>query len=331
MPVNSSSPMRRVAKLLAHPIRAVQSSVARTLGNSALSFCIFLCGIGVAAAATPQRPAAPPGWFHVFALDEHTYALSEPKYWQENVSYLLIGKRRALLFDTGPGIYDIRSVVRALTHLPVIAIPSHLHFDHVGDLPQFADVRLLDTPSLRAQVHDGYFVEPRSQYMLRSEFSYRVAGWIKDGQVIDLGGRRVRLLSTPGHTPDSVSLVDGERVFTGDLVNRVATLCAVPGSDINAMMASLRRLLSLPQPPRLAYEAHAETPLTGAELRQLADGIARIAAGNATSKRMCLGDTPMRRFDVGAFQVLLPLPDGPSQSPLESATQELDWDGNACN
>src|SRR5947207_8994828 len=98
---------------------------------------VQVAGGGAAIASEPARPPTPPGWFHVFPIDEHTFAISEPKYWQENVSYLLIGTRRALLFDTGPGIYSIGAEVRRLTSLPVIAIPTHLHFDHVGDLAEF--------------------------------------------------------------------------------------------------------------------------------------------------------------------------------------------------
>ena len=305
----------------------------RAIG-AALSVLIGVCGVGAALALEPARPPTPSNWFHVYPIEEHTYAISEPKYWQQNVSYLLIGTSHALLFDTGPGIYSIRAEVQRLTSLPVIAIPSHLHFDHVGDLEEFADVRLLDTPALRAQVHDGYFVEHPSQYMLRSPFKYQVHGWIKDGQTIDLGGRTVRLLSTPGHTPDSVSLVDrhGDRLFTGDLVNRVVTLCAVPGSDVKAMAASLYRLLHLGHPGSLAYEAHAEAPLTWSELEQLASGIAAIAAGRqSASSQICLGGTPMRRFTVGPFPILLPLPGGAVQAPLASVTQEVDFEGGECN
>jgi hydroxyacylglutathione hydrolase len=282
-----------------------------------------------------RRPTTPPDWFHVYEIAAHTYAISEPKYWQQNVSYLLIGTRRALLFDTGPGLYSIRAQVDRLTSLPVIVIPSHLHFDHVGDVEEFGDVRLPDLPVLRAQVHNGYFVEAIQQYMLRDvSFRFRVHGFVRDAGTIDLGERAVRLLFTPGHTPDSVSIVDadGARLFTGDLVNRVATLFAVPGSNVRAAASSLRRLLIIGHPGSLIYEAHAEAPLRWPELQQLAGGIQEIAAGRGgASTRICLDATPMRRFTVGPFPLLLPLEGGVAQAPLRSATEVLDFGGNACD
>ena len=294
---------------------------------------VAIAAVAGSQAAGLTRPATPPGWFHVYALDAHTYAISEPKYWQENVSYLLIGTRRALLFDTGPGIYSIRAQVRRLTTLPVIAIPSHLHFDHVGDLAEFSDVRLLDEPELRAQLHDGYFVEPPRQYMLRTPFKYRVKGWLRDGANIDLGARTVQLVSTPGHTPDSVSLIDrdGMHLFTGDLVNRVVSLYAVPGSDVAAAARSLQHLLKSATAGSVAYEAHAEAPLSWPQLQQLAAGVADIAAGRlTTSTLVCLGATPMRRLTVGPFPILLPGPHGTVQDPLGSVTETVDFGGNAC-
>jgi glyoxylase-like metal-dependent hydrolase (beta-lactamase superfamily II) len=313
--------------------RALRRSKCRSIrGLCAGVIVVTMMVVPAAASPKPLRPPTPAGWFHVFQLDDRTYALSEPKYWQENVSYLLIGTDRALLFDTGPGIYSIRAVVRGLTSLPVIVIPSHLHFDHVGDNEEFDNVRLLDTLGLRAQVHDGYFVESTAQYQLRGSFKYRVRGWIKDGETIDLGRRSVRLLSTPGHTPDSVSLVDvgRARLFTGDLVNREITLAAVPGSDVQAMANSLRRLLKEGQPGSVAYEAHAEKPLTWSELELLANGIGEIAAGGGTSSPMCLGGTPTRRFSVGDFPVVLPLVGGSPQPPLASVTATIDWNAGPC-
>lgn len=300
------------------------------LGRAAVGLLV-LCG-GFAAAAPGSRPPTPAGWFHIIPLDAQTYALSEPKYWQENVSYLLIGKRQALLFDTGPGIYSIREVVEKLTPLPVIAIPTHLHFDHVGDLEEFGNVWLLDTPALRAQVKDGWFIEPPAQFLVRSGIRYRVHNWFKDGQTLDLGDRTLTLLSIPGHTADSVGVLDagGKRLFTGDIVNRMVSLVDVPGSDVNAMALSLARLVQLAKAGAVAYEAHAEAPLTWVELNQLARGVAEIAAGTARSTPICLAGVPTRRFTVGAFPILLPATAGATLPPFESVTETLDWDGGAC-
>jgi hydroxyacylglutathione hydrolase len=287
---------------------------------------------GVDGGAAPARPPTPPDWFHIIPLDAHTYALSEPKYWQQNVSYLLIGTRQALLFDTGPGIYSIREVVEKLTSLPVIAIPTHLHFDHVGDLEEFGNVWLLDTPALRAQVKDGWFVEPPGQYLVRSGIRYRVRSWFKDGQTLNLGDRTVTLLSIPGHTEESVGVLDagGTRLFSGDIVNRMVSLVDVPGSDVSAMARSLARLVRLAKPGAVAYEAHAEAPLTWAELNQLAHGVAEIAAGRATWTPMCLGGVPTRRYAVGAFPILLPATPDARLPPFGSVTETLDWEGGAC-
>ena len=68
--------------------------------------------VGAGASESNARPESDPSdWFHVIQLDESTYAISEPRYWLKNVSYLLIGTRSALLFDTGPGVHSIRPVV----------------------------------------------------------------------------------------------------------------------------------------------------------------------------------------------------------------------------
>jgi glyoxylase-like metal-dependent hydrolase (beta-lactamase superfamily II) len=259
--------------------------------------------------------SAPKDWYHVVRIDDQTFELSQPKYWPQadpsstNVSYLLLGGRQALLFDTGPGVYSIRELVRSLTRLPVLVIPSHLHFDHVGDIPEFAQVALVDLPYLRAQTRSGLFVETENQYMLNSDtpFSFRVTQWIKDGTSIDLGGRSVTLLSTPGHTPDSVSLIDVERkrAFSGDLVMREAW-ALTEGADVAQMAASVRRILRLLPKDGLDFEGHREAPWLYSLLEEEAAAAEAVASGRVPTQAGCLAGQPMRVYPMGAFTFTTP-------------------------
>ena len=71
-------------------------------------------------------------WFTIDEIDTDTYIISEYRHWEETHCYLLNGSDRSLLLDTGLGICDIREAVCRLTSLPVTAVATHIHWDHVG-------------------------------------------------------------------------------------------------------------------------------------------------------------------------------------------------------
>jgi len=71
-------------------------------------------------------------WFEVYKITDSIYAIYEMGQFEEVISYLILGEKRALLFDTGIGVGDIGTLVAALTDLPVSVLNSHTHYDHVG-------------------------------------------------------------------------------------------------------------------------------------------------------------------------------------------------------
>jgi len=236
-------------------------------------------------------------YFLVETIDAKTYAIGEPRYYQGNYSYLIIGNDRAVLFDAGTGNRDIVPVVRALTALPVTVIPSHLHFDHVGALGRFERTALPDLPVLRARAADRWLTLKRYEFLGHADRlaapRFTVDEWWSGGQIIDLGGRRLQVVLLPGHTPTSVGLYDADQrlLFAGDFIYPGELYAFLPGASRAAYLATTRRLVALLDPATRIYAAHmadgapaiAAPVLEIADLRALEHALVGIESGAAKS------------------------------------------------
>src|SRR5262245_51165665 len=105
-------------------------------------------------------------------------------------------------------------------------IDTHTHADHFSALSHLREKLRVEAVMHRAS--PAPFVDVR----------------VEDGETIALGALRLRVLHTPGHTPDSMCLVVEDRVLTGDtlLLGSVGRT-DLPGGDANALYDSLSHLL----------------------------------------------------------------------------------------
>jgi len=174
------------------------------------------------------------GWFEVYRLSVGTYAIYEPNQFEEAISYLVEGSSRAVLIDTGNGIGDIKAVAEALTTLPVSVVLTHEHYDHVAGAWRFQEITAFDNRASLARLAEGRPNESLQQYVTEDYLWKPLPeGWdpstwtipplhpselVEDGAIIDLGGRTLEVIYTPGHSPGSMSLLDGANrlLFTGD-------------------------------------------------------------------------------------------------------------------
>ena len=117
------------------------------------------CESAASAASGLERVDSGSDWFQAYAVAPGVFAISEPRQYEGVTSFLIVGTRRALLFDTGLGVTRIGEVVRGLTDRPVTVLNSHTHFDHAGGNGEFADIRNLDSPYSRASAR-GEVPEP---------------------------------------------------------------------------------------------------------------------------------------------------------------------------
>jgi hydroxyacylglutathione hydrolase len=205
-------------------------------------------------------------YFIVETIDPNTFAIGEPRYYQGNYSYLILGERRAVLFDAGSGLRNMVPAVRSLTSLPVTAIASHLHFDHVGALGRLDKTAMLDNPSLRARARDSRLRLARYEFMGFADRlatpTFHVDEWWTPDSMIDLGGRRLRVLATPGHTSTSVSLYDGSRhqLFVGDFIYPGNLYAFLPDASRSAYHDTTKNLLSIIDPATKIFTAHMANP-----------------------------------------------------------------------
>lgn len=92
-----------------------------------------------------ERVSISDPWFEVYKPARGVFAIYEPHQAEETISYLIVAEKRALLFDSGMGISDLKKVIAELTSLPIIVLNSHTHNDHVGDNWEFFTIYGMDT------------------------------------------------------------------------------------------------------------------------------------------------------------------------------------------
>src|SRR5437588_2761446 len=227
-----------------------------------------------------ERIPNPDPWFEVYKIRPGVFAIYEPHQLEEVISYLIVGGNRALLFDTGMGISNIQAVVAGLTKLPVSVVNSHTHNDHVGDNWRFNDVYGMDTDFTRANAQgskDDAQAELAPDELcgaLPAGFDakaystkpFHIAHWLHDGDTIDLGGRALKVIATPGHTPDEIALLDEKNglLFTGDTFYLGPIYLYRPETDMDAYVASVKKLAAMAPHLQLLLPAH-NTPMADPE------------------------------------------------------------------
>jgi glyoxylase-like metal-dependent hydrolase (beta-lactamase superfamily II) len=247
---------------------------------------------------TPASPrvAVPGDWFSVYRVADGVFAILEPRQYQETISYLVVGRSRALLFDTGLGLVPLRPVVESLTKLPVDVLNSHTHFDHVGGNAEFDRVLALDTAYTRANqrgfAHAELVGETQPDHLCGGlpkgvdGNAYATRPWraskaVKDGDVLDLGGLSLEVLHVPGHTPDAIALLDraNGRLFTGDTYYDGPIWLYVPETDLAAYERSLARLAALAPQLKTLLPAHNTPSSDPQNLQKALAALREVRAG----------------------------------------------------
>jgi endoribonuclease LACTB2 len=151
----------------------------------------------------------------------------------------IVGRDQVLTIDSGEAVeryrWMLRGYLAAMEQAEIaLAALTHHHFDHSGNLRW-----------IREQLKAEVLIPPGSEPLLSAQLPDDGYSSLEDGRVIDIGGVELRVLTTPGHSVDSVSyyLEDEGVLFTGDTLLGSSTTTV---KDLALYQQSLDRLLALP-------------------------------------------------------------------------------------
>ncbi len=221
------------------------------------------------------QKASSHGWYVTYKLDDETFAILAPHHWQETVSFLLIGEKKALLIDTGMAFGNIRLNVEALTDKPIIVANSHSHYDHVSNNYNFDTIygRDLDFTRKNASGHPKTTwqnaiqpsavsdnLPPEFDFESYENKGFEIDHYLKDGEIIDLGGRKIEVIYTPGHTPDGMLFFDRERGYlsTGDTFYPSTLWAHRSDADFKDYIESAKKMAELEPHVKYILPGHGE-------------------------------------------------------------------------
>ena len=250
------------------------------------------------------------GWFTVEEIDSRTFAISEYRHWEETHSYLVCGNEKALLIDTGLGISNIRDVVDGLTELPVTAVCTHVHWDHIGGHRYFDNIAVHEAEKDWLDGHFPLPLETVKRNLMRQpcdfppEFSiedYRIFQGtpdriLHDGDILDPGGRVIQVIHTPGHSPGHCCFYEAETgyLFAGDLIYTGCLDAFYPTTDPVQFYESVKKIQSYSISRILPGHHQLDIPVSLAA--EIAEGFAEIEQSGQLAQGSGL-------FDFGTFQI----------------------------
>jgi glyoxylase-like metal-dependent hydrolase (beta-lactamase superfamily II) len=164
-------------------------------------------------------------------IDEHTWAGTGNMMYNESL-YLVEGNDKAVLIDAGTRIKDLDKIVSSITKKPIMLVATHVHPDHTGSaVNYFPEIYInpADTSAIP-------FMMPNYKGEVR---------YLHDGEIIDLGGRKLEVVFTPAHTPGSTTFID-QGVgygFSGDSFGSGTLLLALDFSTLIATCGKMSAIM----------------------------------------------------------------------------------------
>ena len=164
---------------------------------------------------------------------------------------LVVGKKRALLFDTGCGMDNIKETVESITDLPLLIILSHGHFDHIAGSCQFDCAYLAKEDRIILEAYDDELINTWLNELSEKSIHFKSNGWkqIKDldFDTFDLGDCIGKIIPLPGHSKGSIGIYcpSLKILLAGDALSSVMCMMFLNHTSLEEQLDTLYKVQKL--------------------------------------------------------------------------------------
>ena len=218
----------------------------------------------------------------IIKINESTWRIEE-----EGVRFfLLAGEKKALLIDSGMQVHNAKEIAESLVELPIELLNTHGDRDHVGSNDEF----------------DSFYMNPAeaSNYYNTQKKTGTITP-VTDGDIIDLGGRELEIITLPGHTPGSIAVLDknNRALISGDPIQDGNIFMFGVQREMHAYLLSLEKLEKYKDRFDTIYPSHGSFPVGPELIGALHEGALRVLAGEAEGSDVEVHGMKIKRYDVG--------------------------------
>ena len=205
--------------------------------------------------------------------------------------FLLTGSERALLIDSGMLVKNAKEIAESLTDLPLSLLNTHADPDHINGNDAFGEfyMSLSEASNYYNCMHGTGRIIP-----------------IEDGDELDLGGRLLRIISLPGHTPGSIAVLDvSNRVLiSGDPIQDGNIFMFGVQRELHAYIQSLEKIKKYVSEFDYIYPSHGSFPVKPDIIDPLREGALKILNHEVQGTDINMHGNPVKAYNVGCATFL---------------------------
>ena len=199
--------------------------------------------------------------------------------------YFVVGEDKVCVIDTMNGFNDLKKAVREVTDKPVVLVNTHGHPDHIFGNIYFDEAYLHPDDLKMAEEFSNLpeFIEA-CEKIGKTMPPFKP---VREGDVIDLGGKTLEVYDLPGHTPGSIVLLlkEDRVLFTGDAVNHHLWMQLDGCSPLPDYVKALDRIMFLEDKADYILHGHARDIDDISLIRCMRNGIEEICEGKTSEDK----------------------------------------------